>query len=224
MKALLDGRRAPITDAMGFLEAECDVVATNLTRWLTELNEPRGISVHAEHVRGPLDAVLERLLPLTDTVTLRYALVPTDSPWTAILSNDHVGIDATPVAYLPRRIRCRGVRLVARDNRDDGAVVLTLYGPESIDHSNTIRDIRAFNDDGGWIFRAAKGNPLSFETPAAYENPDARARFPPALLDQYLRALGIRAFDEGFYLPPGKNEAVLVELRGNLPPHNEIAR
>lgn len=40
-------------------------------------------------------------------------------------------------------------------------------------------------------------------------------RFPAELLDEYAAALGVRPFDEEFYLPAGS--AVLVEQTGPMP-------
>jgi hypothetical protein len=44
-----------------------------------------------------------------------------------------------------------------------------------------------------------------------------RDRFTPEILQQYLLALGLDAFEESFYLPAGQ-QAVLIYKEGPLPP------
>jgi hypothetical protein len=63
-------------------------------------------------------------------------------------------------------------------------------------------------NDGYWTFDTA-GQQQPFERPERYAERRIRDRFTPDMLRSYLAALGIRAFDEDFYMPDG--EALLIE-------------
>lgn len=77
------------------------------------------------------------------------------------------------------------------------ATIFELHGPEG-----TERAVDATND-GHWVF-GAHGAPQPFERPERYAERRIRDRFTPQMLGAYLAALGIRAFDEGFYMPDGE--------------------
>jgi hypothetical protein len=210
MDPLFDGRLAPLAEAMGFFKAPLDTVEAQLCAWLKEIKGPRGIEFASRPVSGRLEEVLRSLLPLSMPDIERYLLIPTDSPWTAYLDNLRLGTDAAAVAYLSKRMRCTGVRFVARPGR---AIVLTLYGPDTTPGgSNTIRDIRLFRDIDGWVF-SESGAPLPFEDTGAYRAERVEERFTIEMLERYLRELGIRAFEERFYLPPSALAARLIEKK-----------
>jgi hypothetical protein len=63
-------------------------------------------------------------------------------------------------------------------------------------------------NDGYWTFDTA-GQQQPFERPERYAERRIRDRITPDMLRSYLAALGIRAFDEDFYMPDG--EALLIE-------------
>ena len=79
--------------------------------------------------------------------------------------------------------------------------------------SKTVRYVSASNDGGRWVFHIG-GEPQTFENLAAYEAKKVRARFTPEMLDEYLRALGIRASSESFYTVSSSTPAYLVENTG----------
>ncbi|MEO8007319.1 MAG: hypothetical protein ABI728_02205 [Betaproteobacteria bacterium] len=194
---------------MGFFKAPLQTVEAHLSDWLKEIKGPRGISIRTRPVSGHLEDALRSLLPSTLPDIERYLLIPTGGPWTAYLDNLHGGTDPSAVAYLSTRMRCTGVYCVARPAH---ALVLSLYGPgASPEQGNTLRDIRLFRDVDGWVFRQS-GQPLAFENTDAYRADSVEARFTVEMLERYLRELGIRAFEEGFYLPCAASEARLIEL------------
>ena len=80
-----------------------------------------------------------------------------------------------------------------------GAVIFSLYGPESNGPTNLVRSVYAANDGGEWVFNAT-GTKQSFEQEDKYSSPQIRDRFTLEMLEHYLRVLGVQAFEEQFYL------------------------
>ena len=101
-----------------------------------------------------------------------------------------------------------------RESRLRGRYGATIF--EIIDPLNArrplhyLRTINAVNDGGRWIF-SLQGTEQPFERPESYRARLIREKFTPGLLDQYLRAMGIRLFEADFYLPKGTT-AILVHL------------
>jgi hypothetical protein len=122
-----------------------------------------------------------------------------------------------PVSYLAQRIGCRGLRVTAISaerearrtrGRRDAAAVLEIYEPHQTDWLNIGRSIAMTKEDR-WSFELA-GTEQPFEEPENYKKARIKDRFTLEMLDRYLRALGVRAFDHSFYLPQG-TAAVLIE-------------
>jgi hypothetical protein len=215
-RLLLDDRLAPITSDIGFIEINADTVVDAYLGWQRGLGgETKRLA--ASDVVGDLEAVLRALLPLRDTIASRALCVPTAGGWTAYFDNGLDGPDPSPpMSYLARELGCRAMRVAAVPNTIDekrrrgryGASILELYGPRDTDFLNYERSIAAANDGGRWVFETF-GDPLPFEDTARYGARRKRDRFPFELLDEYVRNLGVRAFDEAFYAPDGR--AILVE-------------
>jgi hypothetical protein len=180
-------------------------------------------TIRTRSVPGPLSRALEALSPLSAGPTRRFLWVPTRSGWTAYFDNLLHGTDATgPMSVLARRLKCRGLKVAAtpdsmgtkslydktRSGRY-GASIFELFGPQSVNSSNSIRAIYAVNDSR-WKFENS-GTPLSFEEPETYKARRIRDKFPFELLDRYCRALGLQPFVADFYLPPEQPNATLFE-------------
>ena len=214
-----------MTSEIGFIEAPLDRVADWYQSWDDEIHEPSRRLTRAV-VEGDLAALLRRLLPLTSVLRRRILLVPTASRWTAFFDNGHTGADAGRASVVARGLACHAIRMAAvpdtlgrstfgKKRGRYGASIFELYGPHETEWLNSLRTICAVNDGGRWVF-SAQGAVLPFEHPQAYETRRAAERFPFDLLDEYLRALDIRAFDEAFYAPERK--AILFERTGPKPP------
>jgi hypothetical protein len=192
---LLGGRYAPITDAIGFLEADFAQVVAADARWRASLGGYRG-----RPVSGPLPSLLDALLPLTGPL-LRYVWVETTGPWTAYFDNFVLGSDTFgPVSYLAQQLGCRGVAIGCREGtgRRGASASFSLYGPERTEWLNVVRSVAAVEDDGRWEW-SASGTAQPFEDLAAYRRRRVRDRLTPDLLASYCGAFGIRPFDESFY-------------------------
>lgn len=217
MKSLFGGRLAPIASTIGFIEADCQEVVNVFSKWQSSL----GIGWKVAAVKSDsLEATLRSLLPLTSVMSVRELFVPTASPWTAYFANCAHGTDAqSRMSFLAEQIGCRGLRVVNVPNGIGkgggyGATILEIYGPKQEGQAlNYIRSIAAANDGGRWVFEL-DGTPQPFEEPEKYKARLVRDRFTPEMLDRYLRALKISAFDESFYLP---EQALLLSMASSVP-------
>jgi hypothetical protein len=220
MKTLLDGKYAPITDTIGFIRCSAARAADFFIEWQRPIQNKRGILVDTASIKGRLETKIRRLMPLTSVERRRYIFIPTHSNWTAFLDNGHQGTDAfSPLSYMAEKLSCEAVRATydpgTRGN-SDLAVIWELYGPNLVDFSNTVRAVFVTDDGNGLIF-SESGKVQPYEDVEKYSNRLKRDRFTPQMLDHYLRALGIEAFDENFYQPEDQ-AAILVEKFGPIAP------
>ena len=218
---LLADRMAPITSNVGFVEAPAEAVCEAFVDGQRPLLARRDVELTAEAVGGDLEAVLRRLLPLTNVERRRYLFVPTRSRWSAFFDNGHQGTDVfAPVSFLSQEQGWRGLRVLAVPHtyRRDGSgryggLALELYGPSPpADEFGHIRSIDLINDGGRWSF-GVSGDPLPFEREEAYHARRKTDRFSLDLLAEYLEHLGVHAFDASWYMPPGE-QALLVAKHG----------
>lgn len=211
--SLLGGAYRPTTESILFLETSPIESAEWLEAWIGRHGEPgrfrrRRTRVRRRRISGGLTDALPRLVPLTQRAIRRRLIVPTRSPWVAYFDNSISGTDPSPLSHFASELSCRAVRVGCSAD----ATIFELYGSEEHDGAfgvptNWVRHVYAMND-GYWTFEAA-GNAQPFERPERYDERRIRDRFTPELLRSYLAALGIRAFDEDFYMPD--REALLVE-------------
>jgi hypothetical protein len=220
MKLLFDDQLWPITGEYGFVEASLDKVAMWFERWDSGIQSQHGVQVEARRINANLMFALRALEPLTSVLRSRFLFVATASNWTAYFDNGWRGADAASLSYVAEALHCRAVRVVAvpdsmgsSPTRDKvgrfGATIFELYGANPTAWLNHERTICAMNDGGKWIFDQ-QGEPLPFERPEQYRARGVRDRFTFDLLDEYLRAIGIRAFDETAF----SDEAVMIERLG----------
>lgn len=214
MKPLLDNRFAPLTWEIGFLETTADQAAEGFARWRRQLGP-----LDQRQVHGDLPSLLCHPSPVTDGEPTRFLFVGTDGEWTAFFDNLAYGTDSFgPMSVLARDLGVRAVKARWVPDRPEspperrGSVIFELFGPEETDFLNTERVLAVMHDGDRWTFDEV-GTPLPFERTGSYEARRKRDRFPPELLDEYLRALGIRMFDDAFYAAG----ASLFQKPGRLP-------
>ena len=73
-----------------------------------------------------------------------------------------------------------------------------------------VRSVDAYNSDDGWEF-GQEGKPLRFEDVKQYKAREKKARFTVAMLDSYLDHLGVRPFDDSFYLISKTHPGALIQ-------------
>lgn len=208
---ILDGRYAPITSEIGFLECPAKTAADAFQEWQFPIQSARGIHLSQREVFGDVSSRLRSLLPLTSHEARRFLFMPTSSNWTAYFDNGWRGPDVfSTVSYLCTRIGCRGIRGVSvthtvrkaagREVGRSGATIFALYLPDSIGCSflNMRRSVSAVFD-ARWTFDATGEPPLEFEEQERYTARQIRDRFTPEMLDRYLQHFGIRFFANDFY-------------------------
>jgi hypothetical protein len=233
MNLLLADRYSPITSEVGFFEADLERTVQAFLGWYTPLAEGWGETLARREVAGGLPVALDALPPLTGGDIRRFLFLPTAGGWTALFNNLRTGTDVTgPLAVVGFRLGCRTLRVCAvpdslgtKSEKQKGrrgrygASIFELGGPGTNDQNKTIRSLCALNDGGRWSFDVY-GAQLPFEEPDAYLARRTPDRFPLELLDRYCRALGVRPFDEDFYLPPERPLATLIERVG--PPNPRV--
>ncbi len=215
MKLLLDEALAPITSTIGFFEVGIEPLVRAFIEWQTGALKSTAVTLLGREVSGSLRDVLSQLLPLTGPRRTRYLFLPTASEWVAFFDNGTTGTDATSVCmYLSRRIPCRALRVTAIPHEHIagqgryGACALELFGPGG-GPLGYLRAISVVNDGGSWAFDQS-GVPLPFERLENYKRRKVTERFTFEDLRDYTGSLGLRPFEEHFYLP---GNGRLVELR-----------
>lgn len=221
---LYNDKLAPMTSDLGFLECETNIATEVFYNWQKNLFKPHGFTLKKKEICSDnLSNILSNLLPLVSGARLRYLFVPTrENKWTACFDNGWRGGDPSSyVPYLTKVIGCRGVRAVwvpheVRKNRGrSGAIMFELYGSKPNPILNIDRAI-SISYESGWEFEES-GEPLPFEQLDKYKLSKLKERFTPEMLDAYLKALGIDAFNENFYLAQNDNPAKLVTIKRSKP-------
>jgi hypothetical protein len=217
---MLRGIFAPITYTIGFLNYDCGDAVQKYIEWQSPIQKKRGVTLESSHVSGSLADALQHLLPLTSVERRRFLFLPTSGTWTAFFDNGYQGTDAfAPLSYLAEALKCSAVRATAVPDSNEthsfGATILEIYGPRRTEFLNYIRSIAVAYDGRAWSFSAA-GEVQPFEQTERYQSRSIQERFTPEMLDAYLQAMGIRAFDDGFYAVAGP--ATLVEKIGPIAP------
>lgn len=213
MDLLFDDALWPITSTIGSVKAPCARAADSYVRWQGPLKLGWGRAVSARQVTGNLQTLLRHLDPLRRTEPSRVLFLRTSGEWTAFFDNLVSGTDTFPVLpHLTEDLHCVGVRASivpdvgregdAGENRYGGTVLEIMDPDRGKPPLRYRRTIAAVNDGGRWTFDLS-GEPEPFEELSHYTGRHLRDRFTPELLDRYLRALGIRAFDPDFYLRDG---------------------
>lgn len=226
MRLLLDGRFAPITSEVGFIELSIERIVDGYVDWMRSIHEPQGGVILTRPLTGTLSQVFQTLLPLVSVVRSRSLFVPTRSGWVAYFDNGWRGTDAfPPVSYLAKHLGCRGMRVLAVPDTMDGAssdlrsryggLVWEVYGAKPNPILNIVRTLSVVNDDG-WSFDQS-GTPFPFEDVASYSAKRKRDRFTFEMLKDYLAHLGVHPFDYRFYLPA---KATLIEVHRQRPPNS----
>lgn len=216
---MLNDRLAPISYAFGFLECDTARAVDAYERWQAPIQAARGVALRRTPVNGDLAAVLRTLLPLTSVERRRFLFIPTASQWTAFFDNGHQSTDAfAPMSYLAQELGCRGLRVGYVPENGSGkrqpARIFELYGPHQTEWLNVVRALGVVFDKH-WSFHAS-GQVQDFEQPERYGLKPVKERFTPEMLDAYLKALGVDAFNELFYL---SHSAVLLSKQGPIAPN-----
>lgn len=202
MRLLLDGKYLEFTGDFYLLEAKPEEVAAKL---IPVSERVTGQTLKKEVIHAPIERMISECLPPCKAMADRHLVVPTDGHWTAVFGNTS---NPPGPRWATTRLGCRGLRVVAVPNSvskdgKSGRLGGTFF--ELYDGDRLIRSVVCYNDCGKWKFMV-KGVTQEFERTDQYEVKPTKEKFTFEMLDEYCRALGIRAFDDDFY----KDEAILV--------------
>jgi hypothetical protein len=218
MGDLFNAELSPITTTIGFVRCSSSAAAQAFVEWLGPIHAKRGVTLQKRELRVDLRSTLLALLPLTNVETRRYLFIPTVSEWCAFFDNGHRGTDAfSSMSMLARLVGCDAIRATCESGANGHpAVIFELYGPSPTSFLNYIRSVAASFDGHHWEFGEA-GEVQTFEEAGRYALARIKERFTAEMLERYLLSLGIRAFDEAFYLPT-TDAAILLEKVGPTAP------
>lgn len=143
----------------------------------------------------------------------RELLVRTRSPWTVYFADHQTGADEAPVGQLARLLRCRALYIVHWPVARFEALRFQLIAGHDTEFLNYERTLEVGTDDSDRRVFTATGAVQPYEQVDAYKARRVRDRLTPAMVDSYSRALGLRPFDEDFFLADG----VLITSRDERP-------
>ncbi len=205
--------------SIAFIRADIEKCVDTYFDWKRSISEKIGVRMTTSSSCGTVEDVVRRLYPLTSMVSRRSLFIPTKGEWTAYLDNGHAGTDGAAVAHMARILPCKTVHARYTPPNSEGAhpaTILEIYGPQQTDWLNVIRSVAAISDDGRWEFHQG-GQVQEFEDVERYSARRIKDRFTGEMLERYLKAMGIDAYNPEFYLPHGA-PASLVEGHGPTPP------
>jgi hypothetical protein len=209
-EVLLDDACAPLTSVIGFLRTPTDDVALALRRWREQLHGAADVT----EIDGPLRDQLGHLAPLVITSEL---VIGTQGVWTAVFDNTFTGGGLVPtISRLAQELGTSGVVVVSipgdrRPHRKRWAArPLEIYGPERTEFLNNVRTLSLVEGGGRRRFDA-NGTVQPFEDVEQYTQRRTTERFTDRMLVYYCAALGLRPFDEEFYV--GRDHVVGAQAR-----------
>ena len=173
-----------LTQEVGYIEAPAETVAP----WLLD---GMGADWSLRPVQWQSVADAAAVMAPTRHMT-RNAIVPVDG-WSLLFRNGSKGNDVGVIPSLAaRQLGCRALRALCVPDDEDiyPARLLEVFGPDGEPPLLARRSITAANDGGKWVFETS-GEPFEFEDLERYKRRRKSERFPPELLYEYLRQLGV---------------------------------
>ena len=201
---LFDGRLAPLTFSVGFLDAPPEEVAAVLVEFFTRVHD----GGRATELGGSFEENLLELPPLTIGSQPKVLLASTAlDGWTAMFEGDALGQGVAQLTGLlaSQLLKVRGyfvssVPPAGNSGGPLGARQFRVLGPET--KLGTVRTVDLIeNNPGRWYFEAG-GEVQPFEDVEAYGSRRRRDRFTEKMLVGYAAAVGLRPWDESFYRNP----------------------
>ena len=208
----------PITRSCGLVEAQIEAVAEAVIRvledWdlkllpLSGLGELQAPTSHETvRVERDLQYALQSLDPLSVHIVTRHLLMETKAGWTAYFNNSNL-VDGNRqlVRDVSAELHVKAIYVKEQENTEQrfGAFVFQFH-----DDGRRLRIIENTIQDRGWDFDQG-GEPLPFENTAQYAARKKADRFNRQMLRAYLRELGLRPFDDDFYVVDREHPARLI--------------
>ena len=212
MKFLFDGKYAPLTDGMAFIEAHIEDVVKAFYRWIENITMPDKKTSKQKH-EGTFEALLIKSLPFK--YPWKDIFFETKSRWTGFYQN----IGRTEISHASVVGRYANAQVIGAEAwiSDHGRKVNGWGGAFYLFKGNDLIRHMMLSDQDRWEFDNF-GEPFPFEDVEKYKEKFIRNRFTPEMLDKYLKEFGIDFFNEDFYMPPGSTAYIIEQIR---PPYNE---
>lgn len=218
MKFLFDGKYAPLTDGIAFIDAPIDDVLEGFLKWVEEKLSCKDRKVI--NLTAGFEKVIERSLPFL--YPAKELFFETKSKWTGFIQNN-------------RRTEIGHAQVIARYTSGNSVVAgeawLSNYGrlvngwgggTFHYFHKDELKRYLMLSDQDRWEFDQS-GEPFPFEDLERYKEKYARNRFTPEMLDKYLKEFGIDFFNEDFYMPPGSKAYIVEQIRDPYPNEKPIS-
>jgi hypothetical protein len=206
MRFLFDGKYAPLTDMMSFINKPVESVIRAHEQWTTNQTVP--IVKKKTEFSGDFEQLLLKSLPFK--YPWRDIYFEAKNGWTGHYTNlNTLSYAANNVARLLNAIMI----YVSAIPSDHGRIV-NGWGGGAFSYYTGYDQIRhiMLSDQDRWEFDNF-GNPFPFENIEKYNERFARNRFTPEMLDRYLNEFGIYFFREDFYLPSGSKAYIIEKIR-----------
>jgi hypothetical protein len=219
------GRLRPLTRACELVEKgirEVSLACCEILSWRGEQQLKReGLRSGVEYTSKTVDSTLEgafRMLdPLSGGFIVRHLMIGTENGWTAYFNNSVLlAADSSISGDLSGKLKVRAVHVVNQDeciHKTSSRHWTGEYGQFRFwvfHNGGLVRAIDNVHGDDGWEF-SQEGKPFPFEDVKKYRLPKKPDRFTGEMLENYLQQLGLRPFEDSFYVINKKRPAVLIE-------------
>lgn len=197
---------SPVTQDFGLVQGDQAAVADAYAAMFAGTAQLR-----RRTLAGGLAEAFAALAPLTHAKS-RALFLATPCGWTAFFQNGTQGSDPFPVmSRLAQRLGTMAMRVCCTPaGARWPAVIWEVYAAPEMggDRLGYRRSLAASNDGGRWAF-SESGERFAFERPQSYALPRKRDRFTRSMLEEYLRAFGIPALDDGLFRVSPATPAIL---------------
>ena len=214
MKFLFNGKYAPLTDGIAFIDTSIE----NVLKWnRVRIEELLHIKTNIIELKTSFENIL--LMGLPFLYPAKEILFETKSKWTGFIQNSH----RTEVGHAG----------FISDKTDSfivsGEAWLSNYGKKvngwgggsfCYFEKGAMKRYIMLSDQDKWDFDQS-GKIFPFEETEKYKERFARNRFTPEMLDRYLKTFGVEFFNEDFYMPQGSKAYIVEQVRKPYP--NEIS-
>lgn len=219
MRFLFNGKYAPLTDGIAFIDAPIEDVVKGRIKWAEETNFSPVFHKVIE-VNSGFEDLLIKSLPFF--YPAKQIFFETRSKWIGFIENNfrtEVHHAAVIARYAGGEKNVAGEAWLSNYGK-----TINGWGGGTFSYMEKGRFIRhlMLSDQDRWQFDQS-GEPFPFEDLEKYKEKFARNRFTPEMLDKYLKEFGIDFFNEDFYMPPGSKAYIIEEVRPPYPNEKPIS-
>lgn len=213
MKFVFNGKYAPLTDGIAFIDAPIEDVLDDIIK---RSENKLKIKTKTIKVTTCFEDLLMNSLPFF--YPSKEIIFETKSKRIGYIQNGF----RTEVHNADSIASRLNVKVIAGEAwLSNYGKTINGWGGGTFSYMEKGRFIRhlMLSDQDRWQFDQS-GEPFPFEDLEKYKEKFARNRFTPEMLDKYLKEFGIDFFNEDFYMPPGSKAYIIEQIRDPYP--NEV--